>query len=203
MGTAREPDLFIGMMLAQLELQQNAMKRDPLLMAQHLHTEANNSAVSPIYFAWWNSYALEDELHEAMAEVGWKPWAKSNHFNAIRFVEEMVDAWHFFMNMLLVAMPLVEAELEADTSTERVEDRVIGFCHWFEGKYHQKHAKNAKRQEDGYDGVSTKCKYCHRDFEEVEGSESWKEFGVCSQLCFQDAKLYQIDAAKEARKSQT
>lgn len=49
--------------------------------------------------------ALEDELHEALREVGWKPWSKtpSGEMDRDDFLDEMVDAWHFFMNLLIVA----------------------------------------------------------------------------------------------------
>jgi dimeric dUTPase (all-alpha-NTP-PPase superfamily) len=49
--------------------------------------------------------ATEDELHEALRETAWKPW--SNHLirgiNREGFLSEMIDAWHFYMNLLLVA----------------------------------------------------------------------------------------------------
>ena len=87
--------------------------------------------------------ALTDELHEALGEVAWKPWAASEHFNRDAYVSELVDAWHFFMNLLLVA----------DVSAAE-----------FVGRYDAKLAKNHKRQDDGYDGVSSKCPRCRRDF---------------------------------------
>jgi dUTPase-like protein len=86
--------------------------------------------------------AQADEMHEALGEVGWKPWADSSHFNREAFVGELVDAWHFFMNLLLVA------DVDAQEFTAR---------------YLAKLAKNYARQRDGYDGVSTKCPQCKRD----------------------------------------
>lgn len=49
--------------------------------------------------------ALTDELHEALREVGWKPWSKtpSGKMNRDTYLDELVDAWHFFMNLLIVA----------------------------------------------------------------------------------------------------
>ena len=47
--------------------------------------------------------ALQDELHEALGEVGWKPWATSKHFNEDAVKGELVDAFHFFMNLCLVS----------------------------------------------------------------------------------------------------
>jgi dimeric dUTPase (all-alpha-NTP-PPase superfamily) len=96
-----------------------------------------------------NVLACTDELHEALAETGWKPWATSNHINTEAFKAEMVDAWHFFMNLML------HSGMTAD-------DLYQGYI--------TKNAKNIQRQADGYDGVSTKCPRCHRaaDDEAVE-----------------------------------
>jgi dimeric dUTPase (all-alpha-NTP-PPase superfamily) len=48
--------------------------------------------------------ATTDELHEALREVAWKPWSKRpvGEMNRQNFVDELVDAWHFFMNLMLV-----------------------------------------------------------------------------------------------------
>ena len=89
--------------------------------------------------------ALEDELHEALFEVSWKPWAKSEFFNEVRFKEELVDVWHFFMNLMLVS-GMTTHEL-------------------FDG-YLKKRAVNIKRQDEGYDGVTNKCPQCRRDLSE-------------------------------------
>lgn len=88
-----------------------------------------------------NVLALTDELHEALAETGWKPWTSSNHLNRKRYVGELVDAWHFFMNLMLVVGMSAE-ELEA--------------------LYVEKRKLNVRRQVAGYDGVSTKCQSCGR-----------------------------------------
>lgn len=85
--------------------------------------------------------ALTDELHEALAEVSWKPWAKAEYFNEAAYKGELVDAFHFFMN-LMMAGHITAEDL-------------------FEG-YVKKNALNAKRQIEGYDGVSTKCPGCGR-----------------------------------------
>lgn len=85
--------------------------------------------------------ALQDELHEALAEIGWKPWATSKHFNEEAVQGELVDAMHFFMNLCMAANMTPEMLFE---------------------KYQAKRLKNIKRQEEGYDGVSTKCANCGR-----------------------------------------
>ena len=86
-------------------------------------------------------YALEDELHELMGEVGWKPWATSRHVNEPAARAELVDAWHFFMNLMLV-LEMTPEDLEH--------------------LYFEKRAKNQKRQREGYDGVAGKCPKCRR-----------------------------------------
>lgn len=85
--------------------------------------------------------ALEAELQEALDEVGWKPWATSRHVNEEAFKGELVDAWHFFMNLCLVA----------DMSPQELYDRYLA-----------KRQKNIARQVAGYDGVTGKCPKCKR-----------------------------------------
>ena len=43
------------------------------------------------------SLALTDELHEALNETGWKPWASSRHLNKAAFAAEMIDVQHFWV----------------------------------------------------------------------------------------------------------
>lgn len=92
------------------------------------------------------SLALTDELHEALNETGWKPWASSRHFNREAFLGEMIDVLHFWANLVL---------LTNTSETEILE------------MYCAKAAKNAKRQIDGYDGVQDKCKDCGRAFDDA------------------------------------
>lgn len=86
--------------------------------------------------------ALTDELHEALAEVGWKPWATSKHINRDAYVGELIDGLHLLINLFIVA----------DVGPEELYT-----------KYLAKRSENARRQADGYDGVSEKCPRCHRD----------------------------------------
>lgn len=121
----------------QRKLQIDSYKQDPQELKGHDRVE----------FIRWNMLALEDELHEALGEVGWKPWAKSRHVNEPAFHGEMVDAFHFFMNLMLVT------GMTAD-------DLYDGYI--------EKRKRNAKRQEDGYDGVANKCPTCRRDIDDVK-----------------------------------
>lgn len=91
------------------------------------------------------SLALTDELHEALNETGWKPWATSRHFNRAAYIGELIDVLHFWVNLILVANIGEEDILDA---------------------YYDKALKNANRQILGYDGVSTKCTTCGRAFDD-------------------------------------
>jgi hypothetical protein len=106
----------------------------------------------------WNVLALEDELHEMLGEVGWKPWATSRHFNRQQYLGELVDAFHFLMNLILVARGEEQSTKELGAEFSRL--------------YKQKRIVNMRRQEKGYDGVSEKCS-CGRAVEDgayIEGS---------------------------------
>jgi hypothetical protein len=90
--------------------------------------------------------AITDELHEALGEISWKPWAKGEYFNEEAYQGELVDAFHFFMNLCMLGNMTPEVLFE---------------------KYKAKRLKNIKRQEDGYDGVSTKCPRCKRALDDA------------------------------------
>lgn len=122
---------FNNAIAAQLALQIKSFKVDP----QSLSDEQKMDWIR------WNVLAMEDELHEALAETGWKPWAKSQHINREAFISELVDAFHFFMNLMIIV--------------NCTPDELLA-------KYAEKREVNAQRQEDGYDGVSGKCPNCKR-----------------------------------------
>jgi dimeric dUTPase (all-alpha-NTP-PPase superfamily) len=94
-----------------------------------------------VNFIHWNVTALTDELHELLGETSWKPWAKGEYVNLTAAKGELIDALHFLMNLAIVL----------NMDSEEIQER-----------YFAKRAKNIKRQEDGYDGVSTKCPGCRR-----------------------------------------
>lgn len=89
--------------------------------------------------------SLTDELHEALAETGWKPWASSNHLNRDAYKGELSDVFIFFMNLMIVA-DITPAEL-----MEYVKAKQI---------------RNRERQAEAYDGVSTKCAGCKRAYDD-------------------------------------
>lgn len=81
---------------------------------------------------------LSQELQEALYEIPyfkhWKDYSKMSTAEANeayeRYKEELVDAWHFFMNMMLAA----------GMSAEELYDM-----------YMEKHKENIRRQDEGYD----------------------------------------------------
>jgi len=78
-----------------------------------------------------HTLALLDEVHEVLRETSWKPWKRGDgtDFNAKAAREEMVDAFHFFMNVMLL--------LGIDW-----DDLLLG--------YEEKRAENVARQKRGY-----------------------------------------------------
>ena len=93
-----------------------------------------------------NVLACTAELHEALDEVGWKEWATSRHINYDPLRKEIIDAFHFLLNLALHAG--------------------MGSDEFFE-MFVEKNTRNAKRQAEGYDGVSSKCPHCNRALDDV------------------------------------
>lgn len=110
--------------------------------------------------------ALTDELHEALAETGWKPWATSNHINREGYRGELADAFIFLMNLMLVA-DITPSELMEVVKAKQI--------------------KNHKRQDDGYDGVTTKCPKCKRAYDD-DAVGCMPATADLSQLCTMDPK---------------
>ena len=47
--------------------------------------------------------ALFDEVGEALREVPWKPWKINQHFNVNKFRMELIDVFHFLINLFLLS----------------------------------------------------------------------------------------------------
>lgn len=90
------------------------------------------------------AFALEDEVHEAVNETGWKPWQTSRHINHEAYREELIDAFHFLLNLIIAAG--IDPEV-------------------FVNLFFAKQRKNRARQLNGYDGVMGKCPKCKRSFD--------------------------------------
>jgi hypothetical protein len=137
-GTASDDDLLCTMYAMQERLQVYTY-----LSGFH---PATMDADKQMEYIRTNVLALQDELHEMLGETGWKPWATSNHLNREAYLGEMVDAFHFMMNLMLVAG--------------------IGPIEFFNA-FIRKNARNSQRQEEGYDGVTGKCPVCRRAYDDV------------------------------------
>jgi len=137
----------------QLKLQQTVFT-DPRTYSEDPEARAT--------FVLWNAFAACDEIHEAMQEIGWKPWATSRHLNDAAFISEIVDALHFIGNMVLAA-----AE-HLDETPEELAAKM-----W--AAYQNKAAKNIQRQLEGYDGASDKCPICHRELQVVSTDSGIRE----------------------------
>jgi dimeric dUTPase (all-alpha-NTP-PPase superfamily) len=73
--------------------------------------------------------ALIAEVFEALKETAWKPWKKQQQNNIEKIQEELIDVWHFLINLsLLVGM-----------DSNSLFDK---FC--------EKNRENFKRQDEGY-----------------------------------------------------
>ena len=121
----------------QRNLQVEAYGRDPSTL----------STDEKIQFMKDMHIALTDEMHELLAEIDWKPWTNGDRsINYDGAKKELVDIWHFFMNLMLV--------------TGMTTDDLYKM-------YMKKQQVNADRQANGYDGRSTKCPGCSRALEDV------------------------------------
>lgn len=93
------------------------------------------------------AFSLMTEIGEASTEVAWKPWASDTSFiNHKAYRSELIDALHFLINLMLLD----------DMSADEI----------YEG-YLEKQRKNRARQANGYDGVSSKCPSCKRDYNDA------------------------------------
>jgi hypothetical protein len=121
-----------------------------------------------------NVLALTDELHEMLAEMSWKPWAKSEFINDEKAVSEYVDAWHFMMNILIALAPEMGGHEMASLLT---------------AGYEKKREINVQRQEDGYDGQSTKCPECKRALDDINAMVSAGDGVMACTFCLTDVTV--------------
>lgn len=105
-----------------------------------------------------NVLAAEDELHEALGEISWKPWASAQYFNREAYLGEIVDVLHFVGN-LLAGAGITDEELNT--------------------AYLEKMERNRARQRAGYTGV-VKCSNCKRAVDDIEahGGRVWTELSL-------------------------
>jgi hypothetical protein len=100
------------------------------------------------------------EMVEAKDECGWKPWGTAEHINPEAMARELIDAWHFFNNWLLVLRPLLGFDNNED------------YVSWLVEAYAAKHIVNMERfTSSTYDGFKEKCVKCGRE----EEAATWEE----------------------------
>lgn len=76
------------------------------------------------------AFALQDEVHEFVRELNWKPWKQTKkEVNVEAVQKELIDAWHF----------LIELSLMWGLNSDNVHDM-----------YLQKNQENHQRQDKGY-----------------------------------------------------
>jgi len=128
-------DRLEEMLHAQRELQE-------LINGYTLESQSDELRIANIKESY---VALIKELGEVLDEIGWKSWATSRHINYEAARGEVVDCWHFLMNLAL------HLNVTADDL--------------YEG-YRRKREKNERRQREGYDGVTGKCPHCRRSYDD-------------------------------------
>lgn len=74
--------------------------------------------------------AIIDEVMEALREIKWKPWKKTdNQFDLVSYRFELIDVFHFLINLFLLAGMTPELVMKYFFNKNRI---------------------NIKRQRDGY-----------------------------------------------------
>lgn len=130
-------DRLSQMLGMQRNLQVEAYGRDP----STLNTSEKIQFIKDMHIA------LTDEMHEVLGEIDWKPWTHGERqINVDGVKKELVDIWHFYMNIMLAV----------GMSTDELYKM-----------YTKKRQVNANRQANGYDGKSTKCPGCSRALEDI------------------------------------
>jgi dimeric dUTPase (all-alpha-NTP-PPase superfamily) len=122
-------DMLEQIMARQLQLQVESFLVNP----QELEGEERDNYVMAM------ALALNVEVGEALQEISWKPWATGEWFNRDAFLLELIDALHFWINLVLVA-------------TDDPQDVI--------DVYMRKAQINVERQAAGYTGE--KCPSCGR-----------------------------------------
>lgn len=95
--------------------------------------------------------ACEDELHEALNEVGWKPWTSSRHIDEDKAFNELRDALQFLINAMFTMKQITPVQM-TDLIRNAMRDKI---------------AINRNRDALGYTGVNEKCKKCKRALDEI------------------------------------
>lgn len=148
-----------------LEQQDNLQRESYQLSPTEMTTDER------VQYIMWNVLALTSELHELLNETSWKPWTHGpEEINSELGMNELVDAWHFLMNLALALNP--------GRSAATVASQLYA-------GYLEKRGINARRQRVGYDG-STKCPGCARELDRLNAMQNYgndKQYWRCAS-CF-------------------
>lgn len=68
----------------------------------NLQNRLGNDIISQDFYTI-QSLALIDEVMEALRETSWKPWKQVKPRDKDKLKEEIVDIWHFLINLTLSA----------------------------------------------------------------------------------------------------
>jgi hypothetical protein len=142
-----------------------------VLQARMGHDFSSMDPGSQVEFVKTMILGIQDELMEAIHETSWKPWATGTKQinDRDKFGGELVDILHFLINLFLVN------GWDADDVFE---------AFW------AKNSVNWKRQQQGYDGYSTKCanKLCRRALDEPGKIQYTRpgtaDLGWCNDGCY-------------------
>lgn len=133
------------------------------LLLQRRHRTDPTAVPDELRAAWIKNMILActAELHEALNEIGWKPWATSRHVDDDACFGELRDAWQFLTNAMLTVHQVSPSEL-AELLEESLDAKL---------------EKNYARLERGYEGTE-KCPGCKRALDEVALSTTRRPNGT-------------------------
>lgn len=97
-------------------------KLDELFNKQIILQEklGNKNIVANQEFINTMTLALVDELFEALRETPWKPWKKQQTFSQDNFKKELIDAWHFLINLSLASGMSAEDVFQRFTEKNKI-----------------------------------------------------------------------------------
>ena len=127
------------------------------------HNLPKQTIKDQVEWAKENHIAAMDELHEALGEISWKPWATAEFLNREAYIGEIVDALHFIGNML-AGVGCTDEEL-SDAYLEKME-------------------RNRARRAGEYTGLD-KCVTCDRALDDItaHGGQFYRGedgFAICN-----------------------
>lgn len=84
-------------------LLKNERKLEQMFLAQYNLQNFMNNHIYTQEYRNMMFLAIIDEVCEAMRETPWKSWKKNQKLNINEFQEEIVDIWHFLINLSISA----------------------------------------------------------------------------------------------------